>query len=560
MLGAEDEGVPLAESRAPPSRGRTHDVSQPHPAASRPAQAPPAARGAPVTGGSPSTQQVQVQHVHRGPLSLARSQLPISHFRVRICDAVVASRAVVLAGETGSGKTTQVPQFLLEGGVLASLGRIEGGPPRARSVIVSQPRRVAAITLAQRIGAEVAESAHGPGARGDGTVGYRVRFDDSAGLRARIILATDGMLLREAALDPNLSKYAVVVLDEAHERSLATDVLFGVVVRAMRTRPALRVVVMSATLDVGLFEAFFARTLGVAPARVDVPGRQFPITRYFAPAPVDSYVDAALTTILQIADDAGDETGDILVFLPGQEDIEDLAALLKTATPAADASAPAPAPATGGVPSKFALRVCPLFAALSPEAQLAAFEPAPIGTRKVILSTNIAETSVTVSGVRFVVDTGKVKVRTHSEGAEALAVVDISRAAAAQRAGRAGREGPGAAYALYTESSLQSMDAQPVPEVARAPLASTLLSLLGLGLGGRAVLTFPWLEPPPVRALRTALISLRNVGAIVGVENDDFALTAAGRVMATLPIEPHLSVRRAAVTAHPLHAHTHVET
>jgi HrpA-like RNA helicase len=683
----EDAGVEVGVARgAAEKRPRTAQAqagSGPGPApgssSSRPLgptkplrpQGAAAPSSAPAPG--PSSSSSSSSHLRGNPsLRASRASLPIFPFRDAIVRAVRDHPAVVLVGETGSGKTTQVPQYLIEAGVGAGTwkrDRGEGvagaagaagdgtGPSSARrpqTIVVTQPRRVAAITVARRVATEMGTSLGGP----TGLVGYSVRFDEATGPSVRLKFATDGMLLREAMVDPLLSRYAVIVLDEAHERSLATDVLFGVVKRAMRARAAaaeataspspspspspslgpLKVVVMSATLDVTTFSRYFDA------APIVVPGRQHPVSVYYAAEAQESFVDAALTTVLQVSadKDAAGEDGDVLVFLPGQEDIDDLCSLLRARSDAlaaaaarargradearragtrdvfddddddegkdaavARASAPAAADPDAAVTTLDdeallrvrPLHICPLYASLSPAAQLAAFEPPPAGTRKVIVSTNIAETSVTLNGVRVVVDSGKVKVRAFGgptggdddgggggsgaggggAGVESLATVDVSRAQAVQRAGRAGREAPGECYRLFTEAAYLSLRPQPIPEIARVSLAAVLLQLLAMGMSGRDALAFPWLEPPPPAGLRRALVLLRDLGAIAGVAklrataavkggpaaavgegegegegegggrgSDDtlladdalFGLTDVGRRMAALPLDP----------------------
>lgn len=531
--------------------------------------------------------------IHRGDTRYfsVRNALPIARYRNLIIDTVRKHRAVVLVGETGSGKTTQVAQYLYEDGMLDAPPKAPksssgtGSDPHVwrgpKAIVVTQPRRVAAITVARRIAAEMGTSIRPGGATSsdrdtnkrwknkEGLVGYSVRFDDTTTPSTRLKLATDGMLLREAQMDPLLSRYSVVILDEAHERSLSTDVLFGVVHRAMQRRPDLKVVVMSATLDTSLFERFF-KPLGSV-AKLAIPGRTYPVDVYYAPEPVESYVDAAVTTVLQVAIEKGTEEGDILVFLPGQDDIEDMESMLTAKAPALETLSKKMAeglslaealmeeeenpgnehdPATEALlastgkakgkkkpsaesssasvpPSILQLSIHPLYASLAQEAQLSAFEPAPPGKRKVILATNIAETSVTINGIRVVIDTGKVKIRSFSgtsggsgsvTGVESLQVADVSQAQAIQRTGRAGREAPGECYRLYTEMDYLKLAPQTVPEIARSSLASVLLQLLGMGLKGSEALRFPWLEPPPPAALRRALILLRDLKAIASIE------------------------------------------
>ena len=279
------------------------------------------------SGGGGSSKTATPPSSSSGPLGTFRLTLPIASYRRALCDAVTNSRACIVAGETGSGKTTQLPAFLLEEGVVDAIAKAEGKKVGSLGILITQPRRVAAVTVARRMSAE-ANEARGPA--GAACIGHRVRFDDATTWRTRIVVATDGVLLREASSDGTLSAYGIIILDEAHERSLATDVLFGVVLRAMMLRPALRVIVMSATLDTDLFRSFFSNFLnGEIPAHITVPGRSFPVTLYHAPMPVENYVEAALTAVLQIAQEAGNEKGDILVFLTGVEDIDDLSTLIR---------------------------------------------------------------------------------------------------------------------------------------------------------------------------------------------------------------------------------------
>jgi HrpA-like RNA helicase len=385
---------------------------------------------------------------------------------------------------------------------------------------VTQPRRVAAISVAKRVADEMAASGYESDVM-DGLVGYRVRFEDATCDRTLIKYVTDGMLLREAILDPLLKEYQVVVLDEAHERTVQTDILFGVVKRAQRRRAVLRrplkVLVMSATLAADSFSRYFD-----AAKVLYVEGRQFPVRVMYTPEPEPDYLDATLIAITQIH--LREPAGDVLAFLTGQEDIDALQRLLEER-------------ARKLPEGTMAMRVCPIYSALPPEKQLKVFEPAPDErTRKVILATNIAETSITINGVRYVVDCGLVKARGFNArtGVDALLAVPVSQAAARQRAGRAGREAPGTCYRLYTEDAFESLDEQALPEIQRCSLDHVLLQLKALRIDD--VVNFDYLSPPPLDAIRGALKRLLLLGALAP---SDGALTEPlGRAMAHFPLTP----------------------
>lgn len=474
------------------------------------------------TDGAPPSHQPQASYQQQTlQKPYVPENLPITVVKDALMEEVRKSDSLVVVGETGSGKTTQIPQFLYRAGY--------------GSIAVTQPRRVAAISIAARVAAEV-------GCEVGGTVGYAVRFEDATSRATRIKYMTDGMLLREAMLDPTLSAYSVVVLDEAHERTLHTDILFGLVKGAQksyraaastatgggeeeegkeepvkrRTSP-LKIIVMSATLDAKLFSDYFdgAKVVWVL-------GRQFPVEIYYTPAPEEDYRDAALLTVFQInlGEPAG--SGDILVFLTGQEEIEGLEKVLKEKARHQPPGAPG-------------LLVCPIFAALPSEAQMRVFEPTPPGMRKVILATNIAETSITIPGIRYVVDTGVCKARGYNSriGVETLAVVPVSKAQARQRAGRAGREGPGKCYRLYTEASFEGLRDTTVPEILRCNLSTVVLQLLALGV--RNVRRFDYVERPSDEAMKRALVTLCSLGAL----DDRGAITEPlGRRMAQFPLDP----------------------
>ncbi|KAJ3284564.1 putative ATP-dependent RNA helicase dhx33 [Borealophlyctis nickersoniae] len=425
-----------------------------------------------------------------------RDALPITAAKKSIVDAIRTNQSVVIVGETGSGKTTQIPQFLQEAGLT-----------KKGMIAVTQPRRVAAISIAKRVAEESATKL------GD-KVGYSIRFEDVTSPQTLIKYMTDGMLLRELLSDSNLSRYSVIVLDEAHERTLRTDILFGMVKAIQRKRKDLKVVVMSATLNAEAFSAFFdnAKVLFVA-------GRQFPVRMFHTVSKQEDYVDAALVATFQLH--VEQPQGDILVFLTGQEEIEALTTLLN------DASRDLPPNCPG-------MLVCPIFASLPTAQQTRVFEPAPPGTRKIILSTNIAETSITISGVRYVVDTGMVKMRGYNPkiGIESLTVQPISKASARQRTGRAGREAPGCCYRLFTEEAFNKLPDDSEPEIMRCNLASVLLLLKASGVDD--VLGFDYMDKPSRTSIIRALENLYALGAL----KEDGKLSNLGRQMAEFPLDP----------------------
>ncbi|XP_073874475.1 ATP-dependent RNA helicase DHX33 isoform X4 [Macaca fascicularis] len=397
-------------------------------------------------------------------VELQRRSLPIFQARGQLLAQLRNLDNAVLIGETGSGKTTQIPQYLYEGGI-----------SRQGIIAVTQPRRVAAISLATRVSDEKRTEL-------GKLVGYTVRFDDVTSEDTRIKFLTDGMLLREAISDSLLRKYSCVILDEAHERTIHTDVLFGVVKTAQKRRKELgklplKVIVMSATMDVDLFSQYF----NGAPV-LYLEGRQHPIQVFYTKQPQNDYLHAALVSVFQIHQEAP-PSQDILVFLTGQEEIE---AMSKTCR---DIAKHLP----DGCP---ALLVLPLYASLPYAQQLRVFQGAPKGYRKVIISTNIAETSITITGIKYVVDTGMVKAKKYNpdSGLEVLAVQRVSKTQAWQRTGRAGREDSGVCYRLYTEEEFEKFDKMTVPEIQRCNLASVMLQLLAMKVPN--VLTFDFMSKP----------------------------------------------------------------
>ncbi|KAL4447805.1 hypothetical protein ABPG75_005024 [Micractinium tetrahymenae] len=471
--------------------------------------------------GRQAAEEPEGRAAKRQRLDAERRRLPAWSAREKLVELVRQNQVLIVIGETGSGKTTQIPRFLYDAGLA------KGG-----LVACTQPRRVAAVTVAQRVAEEMGTEL------GAGKVGYSIRFDDRTSPNTRIKYMTDGMLLREALVDPLLSRYKVVVLDEAHERTVSTDVLFGLLKNVCRQRrDDFRLVVMSATLDAAAFTRYFD---GAQAAYVQ--GRQFPVEVMYTAAPEDSYLDAAIAAALQVHCDEG--PGDILVFLTGQDEIESCARLITERA----AALPPPEVANGaardggedeedeqaaGRPRE--LLVLPIYAALPPEQQLKVFQPAPPGTRKVILATNIAETSITIAGVRYVIDTGFVKSRSYSPrlGADCLQVAPVSQAQARQRSGRAGREAPGKAFRLYTEASFRQLPPATVPEIQRTNLASTVLQLKALGI--HDVLGFDFMDPPPRPALLRSLELLLALGALDSQGN---LTKPTGGWLARLPVEP----------------------
>ena len=356
-------------------------------------------------------------------------------------------------------------------------------------------------------------------------VGYSIRFEDVTSAKTRIRFLTDGMLLREALVDPLLSRYAVVMIDEAHERSLNSDILLGLLKKIKKKRPELRIIVSSATLQAGTFVDFFSEDDESDPGCriVSLEGRAYPVDVLYLEAPTDDYVEKAVETAFNIHTQEAD--GDILIFLTGREEIDRATQLLSER-------------AVKLHPKAQALQPLPLFAGLTTEEQMYVFEPAANNTRKVILSTNIAEASVTIDGIVYVIDTGFVKLRAYnpSSGIETLTPVPISKASAIQRAGRAGRTKPGKCFRLYTEASYHALAQTTIPEIQRSDLAPVVLQLKALGIDN--IVRFNFLTPPPSSLVVRALELLYSLGAI-----DDYAkLTQPlGTRMAELAVEPMMA-------------------
>ncbi|XP_061611126.1 ATP-dependent RNA helicase DHX8-like isoform X2 [Phyllopteryx taeniolatus] len=443
----------------------------------------------------------QVSYGKKTELSIVqqRESLPIFKLKEQLVQAVHDNQILIVVGETGSGKTTQITQYLAEAGYTAR-GKIG----------CTQPRRVAAMSVAKRVSEEF-------GCRLGQEVGYTIRFEDCTSTETLIKYMTHGMLQRECLIDPDMSQYSLIMLDEAHERTIHTDVLFGLLKKTVLKRKDLKLIVSSATLDAVKFSQYFFE----API-FTIPGRTFPVEILYAREPETDYLDASLITVMQIH--LTEPPGDVLVFLTGQEEIDTACEILFERMRMLGPDVPQ-------------LIILPVYSALPSEMQTRIFEPAPLGSRKVIIATNIAETSLTIDGIYYVVDPGFVKqiVYNSKSGIDQLVVTPISQAQAKQRSGRAGRTGPGKCYRLYTERAYRDeMLTTNVPEIQRTNLASTVLSLKAMGIND--LLAFDFMDAPPMETLITAMEQLYALGAL----DDEGLLTRLGRRMAEFPLEPML--------------------
>ncbi|MDY5135352.1 ATP-dependent RNA helicase HrpA [Actinotignum timonense] len=479
--------------------------------------------------------------------------LPVSARRAEIREAIAANQVVIIAGETGSGKTTQLPKICLElgRGITGLIGH-------------TQPRRIAARSVAERIAAEL-------GQKVGGAVGYQVRFTEEVGPTTLVKLMTDGILLAEIQSDPQLLRYDTLIIDEAHERSLNIDFILGYLARLLPARPDLKVIITSATIDTERFAAHFGehraggRPGDTAPI-IEVSGRTYPVEIRYRPLDEEQGTDqeeqyddagaqrvtaprtpgraAALDQVSGIVAAAeelmAEGEGDILVFLSGEGEIRDTAKALddelgaRYVAPGGSSSAPG------------AVEVLPLFSRLSAAEQHRIFQPGPY--RRIILATNIAETSLTVPGIKYVIDPGTARISRYSNKTKVqrLPIEPISQASANQRSGRCGRVTDGIAIRLYSEDDFLARPEFTQPEIQRTSLAAVILQMLALGLG--AVDDFPFIDPPEARAVRAGTQLLEEIGAITYGAAGAFGadsrhaprLTAIGRQLARLPIDPRL--------------------
>ncbi|KAF7304792.1 p-loop containing nucleoside triphosphate hydrolase protein [Mycena kentingensis (nom. inval.)] len=447
-----------------------------------------------------------------------RKKLPVYAQMDEFLEMFSKNQIIVMVGETGSGKTTQIPQFVAYSDLPHARGKL---------VACTQPRRVAAMSVAKRVADEMDVQL-------GREVGYSIRFEDMTEPGTTFLkYMTDGMLLREAMNDPNLERYSTIILDEAHERTLATDILMGLLKNLAKRRTDLKIIVMSATLDAVKFQKYFSVRGTEAAPLFKVPGRTFPVEVFYTQEPEPDYVEAAIRTVLMIH--RAEEPGDILLFLTGEEEIEDACRKIKLeADDLINQDPDAVGPMT----------CIPLYSSLPPQQQQRIFDPAPPARnggppgRKVVVSTNIAETSLTIDGIVYVVDPGfsKQKVYNPRIRVESLLVSPISKASAQQRAGRAGRTRPGKCFRLYTEKDFMSeLEEQTHPEILRSNLSNVVLELVKLGV--KDLVRFDYVDAPAPETLMRALELLNYLAAL----DDDGNLTPLGGVMAEFPLDPQMA-------------------
>jgi ATP-dependent helicase HrpA len=428
-------------------------------------------------------------------------ELPVSAMRDEIGAAIAAHQVVIVCGETGSGKTTQLPKICL------SLGRGIGAGGTGL-IGHTQPRRLAATSTARRLAAEI-------GSPLGEHVGFKIRFNDRFTPGASVKLMTDGILLAETQGDPLLRAYDTLIIDEAHERSLNIDFLLGYLRQILPRRPDLKLVITSATIDVERFANHFARG-GVPAPVIQVSGRLYPVEVRYRPIEAEAGARDQLDALVDAVDEACSiGSGDVLVFLPGERQIRDAAAALRQRHPPG-------------------VEILTLFARLSATEQERVFQSH--GARRIVLATNVAETSLTVPGIHYVVDTGEARVKRYSyrNKVEQLHIEPISQAAARQRAGRCGRVAAGVCIRLYAEQEFAARAEFTDPEILRSSLAAVILRMKALGLG--EIESFPFVERPPARAIADGYQLLGDLGAL-GADNE---LTSVGRELARLPLDPRV--------------------
>ncbi|CAH0381764.1 unnamed protein product [Bemisia tabaci] len=426
----------------------------------------------------------------------SRASLPVAQYRDEIIKAVQSERVVIIAGDTGCGKSTQIPQYLMEAGY--------------NRIACTQPRRIACISLSKRVAYETLSEA-------ENLIGYQIRFEKQKRQDTKIVFITEGLFLRQVASE-GWGQYDVVVLDEVHERHLTSDFLLGVVKCLLHQREDVKIILMSATINIKLICTYFGDLAKV----IQVPGRLHPIKLEYHPIPAsersERFDPAPFLRIMQLIDKKypRDERGDLLIFVSGMAEITAVIDVAKSYNE-----------------RDGTWIVLPLHSSLSIADQDKVFDYPPEGMRKCIVSTNIAETSITIDGVRFVADSGKVKEMMYDSVAkmQKLKEVWVSRASAEQRKGRAGRTGPGVCFRLYSEEEYTDMAPYSTPEIQRVPLDSVILQIVAMGLPDAR--KFPFIEPPPAQCIEVSITSLKQHGAL----SFDESLTSIGEMLSRLPVD-----------------------
>lgn len=416
-------------------------------------------------------------------LRKSQKNLPVAAHKNEIIEALRFNQVLVLAGDTGCGKSTQVPQYLYRGGF--------------DKIACTQPRRIACVSLSKRVSHEML-------CEYDTIVGYQIRFEKNKNNKTKVLFITEGLLLRQLSIEENLDEYSVLILDEVHERNLFGDFLLGVCKCLLKARPDLKLVLMSATINLKLFSDFFTEEQAQV---IEVPGRLYPIKLHYMPTfkDIGSKKSARLDpqpyiSIMSLIDQRypSQEKGDLLIFLSGLNEITTVEEAAK----------------------EYAKKnknwiIIPLHSQLAIADQDKVFDYCPDGVRKCIIATNIAETSITIDGIRFVADSGKVKEMSYDAECKMQRLKEfwISKASAEQRKGRAGRTGPGVCYRLYSEKDYQDLEAFTTAEIHKVPLESVLLQMISMGLANARI--FPFVESPPTENMEDAIFALKQIVSIL---------------------------------------------
>lgn len=453
-------------------------------------------------------------------LDVQRQQLPIFKYRNEILYALETHRVVIIVGETGSGKSTQLPQYLMENGWTNS----------KYMICVTEPRRIAAINLARRI-CDEKSSVLGE------EIGYSIRFEDcfTPGV-TRVKFVTDGLLIREIMQNPLLPQYSVIILDEVHERNVNTDIIISLLKKILKKRADLRIILCSATCDAQELKTFFDESTSkkkqntennLSAVIISVEGRYYPIDINYIKQPCDNYIKTAVKCAFGIHMTEEDREGDILIFLTGQDEVDEaVSSLIEKANDLKSLK-------QGKQVKK--LWVLPLYGSLPVSEQLKVFERTPRNCRKIIVSTNIAETSLTINGIVHVVDSGFMKLKAYNSklASESLITVPVSKSSANQRAGRAGRYRSGRAYRLYPEEEYKKLAEYTPPEMQRCDLAPVIIQLKALGIDN--IYNFEFLSPPPASYL---INSLELLNALEALDHNSKLTTPIGYQLAEFPLHP----------------------